>query len=632
MMNENNVPDNVSLQLYPDPVAVPKNGCMLRVAAYIRVSTEGNNQEDSYQIQSAYFEELLAQNPNWISAGVYSDYGISGTCHEKRTGFNRLMRHCKEGRIDRIITKSISRFSRNTRDFLKALEVLKANHVTIVFEKEHMDTAVAQNDMMITAFGAVAQEESRSISANIRWGMEQRRQRGEVHNICLYGYRYAEGENSCEVTERGYRFRRIMVYEEEAAVVRRIFEEVVEGKKYVEIARELNFDKIPPPKNSIAWRRVERKGIPDELHNNSERDAGWTGRQISQVIRLERYAGDVRMAKTYTEDYKTHKTIVNKGQKDQFYVKDHHPAIVSRELFEQAQILSKINRDRVQKKGEQRTRYPFSGRLVCMHCGRFYWTRNRASAPIWACASTMTSAGKRVCSAQKIYEAQIIRMCRRAVIDRYGLANGPTDQTLEKSLIDGEYIKADVSFVMQDRGLIKVLLHALETVGIYDDMERERSFLHRKIASCMDEIDHARQLLEVLKANVEIAQSRQEVLHQEVDEEELTMMQEQITETRRILEEREADMASFKKQLQHMEQFWMDSEADHVWRQKAIRWMKTLPDGQEGIRQFFGELTSEYIRAFILSIKVESPFKYCIHWFDDVWTEVEMNSNVEQED
>ena len=220
---------------------------VLRVAAYVRVSTEHEEQEESFELQKAYFEELLNENPNWISVGIYSDFGVSATSREKRTGFKRLMRHCEEGRIDRIITKSISRFARNTYDFLNALDILKKNNITIAFEKERIDTAIAQNDMMLTAFGAVAQEESRSISANIRWAVEKHQQRGEVPNCVIYGYRYADGDDAVEILDSGYKIKKVVINEEEAKVVRRIFEQVDKGKSYAQIARELNFYNISAP-------------------------------------------------------------------------------------------------------------------------------------------------------------------------------------------------------------------------------------------------------------------------------------------------------------------------------------------------------------------------------------------------
>lgn len=601
---------------------------MLRVAAYIRVSTEKDTQEDSYEVQREYFEELLSRNPGWISAGVYLDYGISGTSKEKRTGFNRLMRHCREGKINRIITKSISRFSRNARDFLKALDILKANNITIVFEKEHIDTAIAQNDIMLTAFGAVAQEESRSISANIRWGMEKRRQRGETHNICIYGYRYADMEDGYEITESGYKFRKIVICEEEAAVVRRIFEEVVDGRKYTEIARGLNRDKIPLPQTSMTRKRAQMEETPLGWLNAGLSE-GWTGRHISQIIRLERYAGDVRMVKSYTEDYKSHRSITNKGEREQYYVKNHHPAIIRRELFEQAQIIREINKSKLQNRNSGYIRYPFSGRLVCKHCGRFYRIRSRASGAVWSCPSASSPGGERVCTAEKIYETQLIYMCRKAVVQRYRLVSSPVDAEVEELLLSGVY-NGPIEFTVRSRGLVKYLLHALERVQLADSMEHDRSFLHGQIAKCEDAADRARQTMETLQANIEAAELRRDILHEELKEEVLTAMREKLMETGQLLQESERQAADLQKHLQSMEKYWADLEADYEWRKKAISWMKTLPEGQEGMQQFLSGLTDEYVKAFILYIEVESPLKYRVRWFDDTWTGVELYSNVEE--
>ena len=166
----------------------------LRVAAYIRVSSDSAAQEDSYELQERYFSSLLARNKDWESAGIYSDYGISATSKEKRTGFKRLLRHCQEGRIDRIICKSISRFARNTQDFLKAMGLLKDCGVSILFEREALDTAEHYSEFIVTTLAAIAQEESRSISTNILWGNSKRFPEGKVRNRDIYGYRYMEGE------------------------------------------------------------------------------------------------------------------------------------------------------------------------------------------------------------------------------------------------------------------------------------------------------------------------------------------------------------------------------------------------------------------------------------------------------
>lgn len=602
---------------------------LIRVAAYIRVSTESADQEDSYEAQQAYFTELLESNPSWISAGLYSDYGISGTSKERRIGFHRLLRHCEEGRIDRILTKSISRFARNTRDFLKALEILKKHHVTIVFEKEHLDTAIAQNELMFTAFGAVAQEESRSISANIQWGIQKRYPKGEVRNIPIYGYRYIEdGEAAYQTTESGYSFRKIEIVEEEATVVRRIFTEVAKGKTYVSVARNLNFDHIPTPETPLTtkWKHMEETPAG---RLNAGLDEGWTARHISQIIKLERYAGDVLLQKTYKPDYKSHRVVRNRGEREQYYVKNHHPAIISRELYREVEEIREINSMQYRPRGGRRS-YPFSGRLVCAHCGRFYRTRNRKHRPVWYCASTGQNNGKQVCNAERIYEEQLVRMCRRAVIDRFQIVSELLKDTAgQPDIFSGNYTAVDLDFCAGSEGLVKNLIQKMEVIQKADEMEHDRCFQKTRIARKQDEIDVWSQKTEALRANLEVLQMRKEILHEDIDPSLLDALQRQERDAEEILEENRKEEQEMTAQLAYMEKYWSDLEADYEWRQRAIAWMQTLPEGRQGIVEFLNGLTDEYVKAFILSIEVESPLKYRVRWFDDTWSDVEMFSNVE---
>lgn len=738
------------------------NGPILRVAAYIRVSTENENQEDSFERQKDYFEGLLAQHPNWISAGMYADYGISGTTKEKRTGFNRLMRHCRDGRIDRIVTKSISRFCRNTRDFLKALEVLKEGGITILFEKENLDTAVLQSDMMLTAFGAVAQEESRSISVNIRWGLEKRRLRGETHNVCLYGYRYAEDGERYETTESGYRVRRLVICEEEAAVVRRIFAEAAEGRGFAEIAAGLNRDGIPAPKSCVA-RKLEALEETPVGRLNAGLDAGWTGRQIARIVQLERYAGDVRMAKTYTEDYKSHRTLVNRGERDQYYVKNHHPAIVGRELMERAQcarkrnggaefsdggqqaaeedlpaegdpvengnlsadgnplpegdlpaeeglqigegLLTAGNLPAEERRGRSRAGgYPFSGRLVCACCGRYYHRRLYAAGPVWRCASASvaSSGGKRVCRSETVPESRIALACCIAVYKRcrmpgfadpVGDAAGageetafsagaafpaagafPAETTISAGAADATeavpafpaettistgaesgappsyYSVPDDRFLEKNGGPVRIMLNLLERIQRADSMEEDRSFLHGEIAGCRRNTEKIRRLLEELqkvrgeRPPEEGAPPGREAWHGACGEAEeageadregrtdpavLPDPEERIAAARRRLLENERRLDRLEEQLGEMERDWESLEADYECRREAIAWMKTLPEGEEGVRLFLKGLTEKYVKAFFLYIEVISPFRYRVRWIDDVRTEVLLPSGEE---
>lgn len=602
------------------------NDGLLRVAAYIRVSTDNDRQEESYETQKNYFMGLLESNPSWISAGIYSDYGISGTSRERRTGFQRLLRHCEEGRIDRIIAKSISRFARNTRDFLKVLEVLRKNHVTIVFEKERLDTAVAQSDLLLTAFGAVAQEESRNISENIRWGIKKHYPRGEARNIPVYGYRYAEGDNAYQIMESGYSFRKIEIVEEQAAVVRRIFREVAEGKSYISIARKLNFEKIPVPKTSAEARRRKMTETPNGVLYR-ELEEGWTARHISQIIRLERYAGDVLLQKTYKPDYKSHRVVKNKGELEQFYIKNHHPKIISRELFGEVRSVRKMKSMKFATKGNRKS-YPFSGRLICRHCGRFYWTRNRGSHPVWYCSSTVQNNGKRVCSAERIFEEQIIRMCRKAFAVRFRIAADILpDGVGQSDIFKGSYMAVDVSFRMKSENLIAGLIQKMEMIQNADEMERDRIILKNQIAGKMDEIDQETQAIETLKARLESVEMRQSVLRETIDPSEVCELKRRLTEEKEKQRKNRCIMSELEEHLASMEKYWAALEKDYEWRKKAIVWMRALPEGRQGIIDFLNGLTDEYIKAFILFIEVESPLKYRVRWFDDTWSEVEMCSN-----
>ncbi len=451
----------------------------LRVAAYIRVSTENTNQEDSFETQERYFTKTVLDHPHWQMAGIYADYGISGTSERRRTGFLRLLRHCREGRIDRVLCKSVSRFARNTKDFVTALKILTENGVTVLFEREGLDTAKVNSDFILTALGAVAQEESRSISYNIRWGYEKRYPKGEVRNLPIYGYRYAD--DGQKDTEGGYTYREIVPVEEEAAVVRRIFAEAAGGRRYVEIARRLNKDGIPAP-DSLWTRRHKRiregrDPKPGELKDTIEQ--GWTAEQVGRVLKLERYAGDVLLNKTYKIDFMDDKIRRNKGELPQYMIRDHHPAIVSRELFDAVQKRKKQAPEGAYKgKGQ----YMLSGRLVCSQCGRFYHTRNRKSRPIWFCPSTALNNGKTVCKAQKVYEAQVFFALRRALWERFSLDAMPVSwlaDRLEKFHQGDNIEQQRVSLNRQIRekldteeaSQLKQKLTLLETY--WDEMERD---------------------------------------------------------------------------------------------------------------------------------------------------------------
>lgn len=599
-----------------------------KVAAYIRVSTDSSDQENSYETQERYFNQLLTKNVSWISAGIYSDYGLSGTNGEKRTGFKRILRHCKEGKIDRIVCKSISRFARNTSDFMVALRTLHDCNVTIMFEKEALDTADPTSDFILTTLGAIAQEESRSISGNIRWGMQKRFPKGEVRNQELYGYRY---NGKTVTTDSGYQYKDIEIVEEEARVVRRIFRAVADGMIFTDISKELNREHIPAPESSYSRKR-KKSSAKGQLNSNIEE--GWTARHISQMVRRERYVGDVLIQKTYTPDYLSHQVRTNKGEVAQYLVKDHHPAIIDRELYEEVQKVVGMNANWYGERGKNRKMRAFSGRLICAECGRYFNVRNTQSNPIWFCPSTNLNNGKTICHSEKVYEEQIVRMFRKAVSERFHLTTIPVlDDVKVADIMSGRFGaegSLECTFSKEAAGFVAQMLARLEDTQRLDYMERDRSFLKRQISAAGLTIESARKRIRLLASQKESLETRKYVLGDEsISDEKITEIEAKLAEEKQKLAEEEAEEQKLVDRMNYLEGYWEELEEDFERREKAIEWMKELPEGQAGVVEFLNGMTDEYAKAFVLSVTVHSPLKYTIHWFDDTRTEVEMHTNIE---
>ena len=597
-----------------------------RVAAYIRVSTDSSDQENSYEIQERHFNQLLSGNSGWISAGIYSDYGLSGTNGKKRIGFRRLLRHCQEGRIDRVVCKSISRFARNTSDFMSALKIMSDHNVTILFEKEAVDTGEPASAFILTTLGAIAQEESRSISENIRWSMEKRFPRGDVRNQELYGYHY---NGKILTTESGYQYKDIRIVEEEAAVIRRIFQLVAEGISYKKIARTFNIEGIPAPVSFYSERR-KNNAARGQLY--SEIEEGWTARHISQIVRRERYAGNVLIQKTYTSDYLTHQIRQNKGEVTQYFVENHHPAIVSRELYEKAQQVVRMNAGWYGRDADHRRVRGFSGRLICAECGRYYNVRNTRSNPIWYCPSITLNNGRAICHSQKIYEEQLIQMFRKAVGERFHLlVISGMDYGKVMDIIKGYCGPGSEMDIFLDTAadFVAQLLTRLEDIQHLDDIERERSFIKRQISAISMTNTRMRENIKQLKYRKNCMETEKYIQGNEhISDEEIMEVRDKLEIEKKRLTEEEAEERRLKEHIRYLEGYWEELEENFESREKAIEWMRQLPKGPDGVRAFMEGLTGEYIRAFALSINIHSPFKYTVHWFDDIRTEVAMDTNI----
>ena len=619
---------------------VSKKDGPIRVAAYIRVSTDHENQEDSYELQDRYFTQLLESNPNWVSAGVYSDYGISATDQTHRTGFNRLIRHCREGKVDRIICKSISRFARNTADFLTAISILRDHGVSMMFEKENLDTANPTSEFILTTLGAIAQEESRSISENQKWGLRKRMPKGEVQNKVMYGYRFVDGEDAYEVLDTGYRIRKIEIVEEEAAIVRRIFEEYIDGKSFNAISRGLNIDRVPaPPQNKVAKRNAEKakqilsemNGAADAASATEDSDTegpGWTGGRVSYINKQVRFTGNVLAQQTYVESYLTHKSVKNDGAQPQYYIREHHPAIITEEMFEEAQRIRSMNPN-VGKKSNAKP-LPFSGIILCGNCGRVYNVRGTSSKNIWFCPSASWKGGATRCRAERLYEEQVIRMFRKAVLDRFDLYTADIqDDAKTADILSGKF-EEEAQFSEKSNGFIERMIIRMEQIQRDDYVEKDRAFGKRKIYVLRMEANRAERTLRVITSKLKAAQVHKETLGQDVPAEELEELQKRLLDA-------EVEAAKAKKRLETEEEafsqkecYWDEIEANYSYRQKALEWMKNLPHDSKGVVDFLNGMETDFVKAFVLGVIVFDPLHFQVRWYDNTTTDVELYSNVDE--
>ncbi len=338
-----------------------------RVAAYCRVSTLLEQQESSFEAQKSYYTEMILSNPNWKMAGIYADDGISGTDMRKRDEFNRLLRDCEAGKIDLVLTKSISRFARNTADLLNAIRKLQAKKIAVYFEKEHINTLENTGEMLVTILGSQAQEESRNLSENTHWGIVRRFENGEVIVNCSRFMGYTKNEDG-----------ELEIVPEEAEVVRLIFRLYLEGMSVAGIKRHL-----------------EGEGILTVTGRKN-----WNDVTIYHMLSNEKYMGDALLQKTYTADFLTKTRLNNNGEVRQYYITDNHEGIIPREIFHAVQLEKKrraerrkstVTRRAKEKKKGYSSKYILSNLLVCGECGQPYrrltWTRNGVKRIVWRCAS-----------------------------------------------------------------------------------------------------------------------------------------------------------------------------------------------------------------------------------------------------
>lgn len=361
-----------------------------RVAAYARVSTEQDEQQSSYEAQIKYYESFIKSNQEWEFVDIYSDEGISGTSTKKRDGFNRMMEDAKNGKMDLILTKSISRFARNTVDSLSAARKLKEYGVEIRFEKEGVSSFDSAAELSFTMFSSIAQEESRSISENVRWGHQRRMEAGKAQVGFSHFLGFAKGKDGEWV-----------IVESEAKTVRDIFDMLLSGMTIAGIARELTKRGIKTPAGCDTW-----------------------GTQtVNSILHNEKYKGDAMLQKSFTVDYLTKKVKKNNGERAMYYVRNHHPAIIDPDVFD----LVQKRLDFMSKNQQQfRCKSPFAAKIICADCGTFFGHKIRRGKDIWYCNHKYTN--DKNCNTPIIHETALKAFSMEALgleLARIAAGKGP---------------------------------------------------------------------------------------------------------------------------------------------------------------------------------------------------------------
>lgn len=429
----------------------------LKVAAYCRVSTDSDEQSGSYETQVQHYTEYITRNNDWELAGIYTDDGISGTNTKKREGFNGMIDDCMSGKIDMILTKSISRFARNTIDCLKYVRQLKEKSIAIVFEKENINTLEASGELLLTIMASLAQQESASLSQNVKLGLQFRYQEGKVqvnHNHFL-GYTKDENGN-------------LIIDVEEAKVVKRIYREYLEGASFRDIAEGLEQDGVMTGGKRYKW------------HPST----------ICGILKNEKYIGDALLQKTITTDFIEKTRIKNDGSVPQYYVKDSQEAIIPRDIFTQVQeeMLRRANMfsgENSMKKRVYSSKYALSSICTCSKCGDIYrrvaWNIRGKQSVVWRCC-TRVENGPSACDAATVSDQELQQVTVQAINCLLKGKSGILDVLMENINIalaedNSEELEKINAVITEKQKLLLELVHAKKD---YSQIADEIDLLYTK--------------------------------------------------------------------------------------------------------------------------------------------------------
>lgn len=449
-----------------------------RVAAYCRVSTDEDEQLNSYDAQCRYYRDKINMNREWRLVDIFADEGITGTSTKKREDFKKMIKLCEKGKIDVIITKSISRFARNTVDTLVHVRKLKAMGIAVIFEKEGIDTSKMTDEMLLTTMSMFAQAESESISKNVAAGIRYTYRAGKVsYKYPIFGF--TSGPDKTPV-----------INEDQAVHVRAMFEMYRDGKSVNEIKAYLEQYKVPTVNGKAVW----GKAI------------------IMSILKNEKYVGDVLLQKTYVSDVITRKVLVNNGQLPKYLIKNAHPAIIERNLFNAVQeeiarreSLRKITTDELEQKGKY-SRFALTELLVCDECGTNYrrvtWSRAGGKKIVWRCLNRIENGTKYCKSSPTIEEnllhAAILRIINRTINDDTALQM--LQQVLTRTYSDARSptaMYAAEAKIKELRAMMSELIDlAVKTSGDTDRYETEFENIGRQIREYTEVYESEKRIIE----------------------------------------------------------------------------------------------------------------------------------------
>ena len=490
----------------------------LRVAAYCRVSSDSSDQMNSFAAQLNYYTALISGKENWVMTDLYADAGISGTSAKKRPDFQRLLSDCRKGRIDKVLVKSISRFARNAADCLETIRELKSIGVGVYFEEQNIDTSNMTGELLTAMFSAIAQKESESISGNMRWSYQHRMKSGIFLPAAMpYGYRIQEKE--------------IVVDEEQAEIVRRIFNSYLAGQSMDKIAEQLN-----------------RENVPVRIGLENRR---WMHTAISYILSNERYIGDALLQKTYTTDCISKTVKKNQGERPMVYVEHNHPAIIPKEIFYQVreEMARRSSKRKVMQKtakteqGKYSAKYALSELLVCGECGTPYkrctWARNGKKRIVWRCISRL-EFGTDYCHSSPTLDENRLHKAIVGALNEYGAIRAEIKAgVLELASLAQSHREADGVSLLELKQRLDTLSteQALLLDEILKDMNNPE--LNARLQALAEEkqgILDQMQALEKDESQRSLRSSRQREMEEWLDRQELRFTEYEDSVTRRFVE------------------------------------------------------------------------------------------------